>query len=525
MAAVHFKDDDVQIDITEREASLNISDHSLPTRGDREISNASFATAPPAPPEQHRRTTIEQDEEYQRRNSDSHHRHSTRSRSMLRYTHAFGGVSKRAALRQIIQIHKKEIIQRRTADTSDLSLLGSSGDVANRTFSIETEEDDNEPTERSTLMSSGDAKDLEVNPWQELKEMFTESKINILFVFIPLAYWSHAHGWSDGSVFILNFLAMVPLASMLGVFTEELAAHTNDVIGGLLNATFGNAVELVVAIQALLASDYRVVQASLIGSIFSNLLLVLGMCFFCGGIIHSEQEFIAQGAVASIALLAFNGLIMLLPNFLGEEGGTEDTNVELVVSRIGATLLVFMYAQLLWFQLKTHVHLFEGDDDVVALIPFSWALIGLVVITGLVTILSEWLVGSIDGFCEEFNLGRSFVGVIILPVVGNAVEHISAVSVAMKNKMDLALGIALGSSVQIGLFVLPLVVLIGACTGHEMSLKFPSFEVYLYLLAVIIVSLCLGNERSNWLEGSLLVCTYIIVGVGIYFEKEVPGAL
>jgi len=184
-----------------------------------------------------------------------------------------------------------------------------------------------------------------------------------------------------------------------------------------------------------------------------------------------------------------------------------------------------MYLQMLFFQLKTHVHLFEGDDDAKAVIPFSWALIGLVVITGMVTILSDWLVGSIDGFCEDFNLGRSFVGVIILPIVGNAVEHISAVSVAMKNKMDLALGIALGSSVQIGLFVMPAVVLLGWFTGKDMSMKFPSNEVYLYLLSVMIVSLCLSNQRSNWLEGSLLVFTYVIIAVGIYFEKDAGNSL
>jgi len=364
--------------------------------------------------------------------------------------------------------------------------------------------------------------DGEDTPWEALKEMFLENKINVLFVFLPLAYWSHAAKWNDGSIFILNFLAMVPLASMLGIFTEELAAHTNDVIGGLINATFGNAVELVVAIQALLKNDFRVVQASLIGSVFSNLLLVLGMCFFCGGIVYSEQEFIAQGAVASIAMLGFNGLTLLIPEVIGDESAAEGDGMEneLNISRLGAILMILMYAQLLFFQMKTHVHLFEGDGEEVALIPFSWALTGLILITVVVTILSDWLVGSIDGFCEEFNLGRSFVGVIILPVVGNAVEHISAVSVAMKNKMDLALGVALGSSVQIALFVLPLVVVIGWFTDRDMSMRFPSFEVYLYLLSVIIVSLCLTNQRSNWLEGSLLVFTYIMVAMGIWYEKE-----
>ncbi|KAL3780880.1 hypothetical protein ACHAW5_001347 [Stephanodiscus triporus] len=174
----------------------------------------------------------------------------------------------------------------------------------------------------------------------------------------------------------------------------------------------------------------------------------------------------------------------------------------------------------MYFQLSSHSHLFEGDDDTVALIPLSWALIGMVVVTAMVTILSDWLVGSIDGFCIQFNLSHSFVGLIIIPVVGNAVEHISAVSVAMKNKMDLALGIALGSSAQIAVFVLPVVVLIGWCTGRDMSLRFPSMQVYLYLLSIFIVSLVLSNSKSNWLEGSLLIFTYTLVAVGVYFEKD-----
>lgn len=449
----------------------------------------------------------------------------------------FGTLSKRCAFREIRQARKTEIKNRRGWDKYNPK-RPTTIRKKSKTWPLAEEEceagehthlvtnmgiEDDDRLFSSMTVESKPSCDDPVCHWDALKEMFLENKINVLFVFLPLAYWSHASKWNDGYVFILNFLAMVPLASMLGVFTEELAAHTNDVIGGLLNATFGNAVELVVAVQALLANDFRVVQASLIGSIFSNLLLVLGMCFFCGGVKYEEQSFISQGAVASIALLAFNGLTLLLPQFFGEEGDTaeEQHEVELTISRIGALALIIMYGQLLLFQLKTHVGLFEGEGDDEALIPFSWALTGLILITGVVTILSEWLVGSIDGFCVEFNLGRSFVGVIILPVVGNAVEHISAVSVAMKDKMDLALGVALGSSVQIGLFVLPMVVVVGWATGKDMSMKFPSVEVYLYLLSVIIVSLCLSNERSNWLEGSLLVFTYLMIGVGIYYEKDV----
>lgn len=474
-------------------------------------SSRSLHSAPPAPPNEHRRASLIV--------GAAGRQH--------RFNSTFGGVSKRTAYREIRQARKNKIKKRRGWDayTSvrhlDLSLAGHGSDVIDEETSLIKQTSEITADSPRSNPPFDDETNDEDKPLQALIEMFTENKINVLLAFLPLAYWSHAAGWSDGSIFVLNFMAMVPLASMLGVFTEELAAHTNDVIGGLVNATFGNAVELVVAIQALLANDLQVVQASLIGSVFSNLLLVLGMCFFCGGLKFKEQEFIAQGAVASIALLAFNGMMLLMPEFFGGEGESDGQNVELTVSRIGSVLMVLMYLQLLFFQLKTHMYLFEGENEAVALIPFSWALIGLILITGIVTILSEWLVGSIDGFCEEFNLGRLFVGTIILPVVGNAVEHISAVSVAMKNKMDLALGVALGSSVQIALFVMPLVVCIGWMTDRPMSLKFPSEQVYLYLLSVIIVSLCLTNQRSNWLEGSLLVFTYIMIAVGIYFEKAV----
>jgi Ca2+:H+ antiporter len=159
------------------------------------------------------------------------------------------------------------------------------------------------------------------------------------------------------------------------------------------------------------------------------------MCFFCGGMCYPEQNFVSQGAVAFIAMLGVSGLTLLLPEFFGD-----NDEEDLTISRIGAVLLVLLYLQLMYFQLSSHSYLFEGEDDTVALIPLSWALIGMVVVTAMVTILSDWLVGSIDGFCIQFNLSHSFVGLIIIPVVGNAVEHISAVSVAMKNKMDLALG-------------------------------------------------------------------------------------
>ncbi len=294
-----------------------------------------------------------------------------------------------------------------------------------------------------------------------LFEMIFGSKINVLLFAMPFAVASHKLGWSSMSIFTLNFIAMVPLASLLGAFTEEVAAHTNETIGGLINATFGNAVEVVVAIQALLADEVRVVQASMIGSIFSNLLLVLGCCFFFGGLIHKEQQFQSMTATANMSLLALSSIALVLPTPFAAYYDVDNEEV-LTISRIVAVFLIIMYLQLLVFQLKTHADMFEEEEEETEL-PFLVAIGGLVVVTGIITIFrcvylysyqiqlpecqpnpnhkllanhsSDYLVESIDGFCTESGISRTFVGLIILPIVGNAVEHATAVSVAMKDKV------------------------------------------------------------------------------------------
>mmetsp|Transcript_29349 Transcript_29349/g.86962 ORF Transcript_29349/g.86962 Transcript_29349/m.86962 type:complete len:568 (-) Transcript_29349:453-2156(-) len=344
--------------------------------------------------------------------------------------------------------------------------------------------------------------------------------ISLLLVFLPFAWASQYYGWGPVAVFWLNFLAMVPLASILGDFTEEVAAHTNQVIGGLINASFGNAVEVVVAIQALMANEIRVVQASMIGSIFSNLLLVLGGCFFFGGMKHKEQTYNSTAATANMSLLALSSLALVLPTPFAEYYEVEDEHV-LIISRIAACFLIFMYLQLLVFQLRTHVHLFNDDDDEEAEVPFWTSVGGLVVVTLIIAKLSDYLVGSIDGFCEESGVSRTFVGLIILPIVGNAVEHITAINVAMKDKMDLAMGVAVGSCTQISLFVIPVTVIVGWVCGKDMTLNFPQFEITLFVLSIVIVSICISNPKSNWLEGSLLMTTYLMIAVGFWFEKVV----
>ena len=341
----------------------------------------------------------------------------------------------------------------------------------------------------------------------------------------PFALLAYYLQWSPVWVFWLNFITMIPLAAILGDFTEEVALHTNETIGGLINASFGNAVEVVVAIQALLADEIRVVQGSLLGSIFSNLLLVLGGCFFMGGLYYKEQTYNATAASANMGLLALSSIALVLPTPFAEYYDLHDEHV-LAVSRFAAIFLMFMYIQLLVFQLKTHIDLFEGSEDggphdetELATISFGVAICGLLFTTLLVAIFSEYLVSSIDGFTEASGFSRTFVGIIILPIVGNAVEHVTAVTVAMKNKMDLAMGVAIGSSTQISLLVVPLTVLVGWATGKDMTLNFPQFEIVLYVLSVLTVSIVLSNPKCNWLEGSLLMTTYLMIAVGFWFEN------
>ena len=356
-------------------------------------------------------------------------------------------------------------------------------------------------------------------PFSEvLYQLIVGSYINLLLLALPLAYASHHLEWSSKSIFIWNFTAMIPLAALLGAFTEELAAHTNQTVGGLINATFGNAVEVVVAIQALLAGEIRVVQASMIGSIFSNLLLVLGCCFFFGGLIHKEQKYQSMIATANMGLLALSSIALVLPTPFAEYYDVDDEDV-LAISRISAMFLIFMYIQLLVFQLKTHADLIEDDGETETEMSFYAAMGGLVGVTAIITVLSEYLVKSIDGFCAESGMSRTFVGLIILPIVGNAVEHATAVSVAMKDKMDLAMAVAIGSSVQISLFVAPLTVIVGWGANIPMSFNFPHFEVMLFILSIVVVSILVSNSKSNWLEGSMLITTYVMVAVGFWFEK------
>lgn len=354
-----------------------------------------------------------------------------------------------------------------------------------------------------------------------IRHLIFGQRLNVLLVAGPLAVWAYAAAWSDVWIFSLNFLVLIPLANMLGEATEALAFHTGETIGGLVNATFGNAVEVVVAVFALRQGQIAVVQSSLIGSVLSNLLLVLGCSFIAGGLSSKENKFNAVGASANSSLLMLSSFAMLLPSYLFyfSDHESEETKIQntLALSHIAAIFLLFMYMQNLFFQLHTHIELFQEERDEDEEMELSKRASGLLLLSATLCVagFSEMLVSSIDGFAHQLHISKSFIGIILLPIVGNAVEHVTAVKVALNDKMELAMGVAVGSATQVSLFVVPVVVIAGWAMGQPMTLAFPQFEIMIYLMSIVIVYAIIADGKSNWLEGSMLVTAYALVAIAL----------
>ncbi|RDW88814.1 hypothetical protein BP6252_00846 [Coleophoma cylindrospora] len=367
--------------------------------------------------------------------------------------------------------------------------------------------------------------------------------VNVLLVFVPLGIIAGAGGWDPTVVFILNFFAIVPLAAVLSFATEEISMKLGETLGGLLNATFGNAVELIVSIVALRNGEIRIVQSSMLGSILSNILLVLGCCFLAGGI-HNTRTGTASGieqvfnptvasTMSSMMILASAALIIpatLYAALAGTSGNT-DSNI-LTLSRGTAIILLILYVMYLVFQLRTHASLFDAetqplDDDAEAeepqMSPIAAAIV-LVVVTVLVAVCAEYLVDSIDSLVETAHISKTFIGLILLPIVGNAAEHVTAVVVAVKDKMDLAMGVAIGSSMQIALLVTPFLVILGWIIDQPMTLRFETFETVVFFLSVLVVTYVIGDGKSNYLEGAMLLGLYLIIGLAfIVYPDNATG--
>ena len=352
-------------------------------------------------------------------------------------------------------------------------------------------------------------------------------------------------------LFIVACLAVVPLAGWMGKATEHLAEKVGEGIGGLLNATFGNAAELIIALIALQKGLYGVVKASITGSIIGNLLLVLGLSFMVGGAKYSEQRFNRTAARSAATTLILAAIALLLPTLFHQTAGAKWTpQLEQRLSLGIAIVLILTYGATLAFSLITHKQLFSGgshaerspDDELEATALEAqnstarelseaeghgegWSIgksIGvLVVSTVFVALMSEFLVGSVESARETLGLTEVFVGVIVVAIIGNAAEHSTAVLMALRNKPDLSVSIALGSSTQIALFVAPVLVFASYAFGKPLDLEFSIPEVAAVLVSVGIVSQIAGDGESNWLEGAQLLAVYVVLGILFFFLPEV----
>ena len=345
--------------------------------------------------------------------------------------------------------------------------------------------------------------------------------LNLLLVFIPVALALELLHADPLLLFISSALAIVPLAGLMGKATEHLASHAGAGLGGLLNASLGNAAELIIALVALREGLHDVVKASITGSIIGNILLVLGLSMVAGGLRYERQRFnpTAAGMGASLLLLSAIGLVV--PALFHLTASEQGIGVERRLSLEIAVVLFAIYLLSLVFSLKTHHHLFAGE----ATNPGqnrhrSWELrraIGvLVLVTVGIAVMSEFLVGAIQPTAARLGLTQVFVGVILVALIGNAAEHSTAVLVAMKNNMDLAFGIAVGSSLQIALFVAPVLVFASYLLGAPLDLIFTPFEVAAVTVSVLVVGFVAMDGESHWMEGIMLVGVYLILAIAFY---------
>lgn len=366
------------------------------------------------------------------------------------------------------------------------------------------------------------------NAWTLARMVLLSNYINVLLVFVPLGIVSHFVHWSATTTFVLNFLAIVPLASLLSFATEELAVSVGQTVGGLLNATFGNAVELIVSILALLKGELRIVQASMLGSILSNILLVLGCCFVAGGVRVQLPRFNTTVAQTMCGLMGVATTSMLIPAafHLALPASRVTEKLVLELSRGTSVILLVIYALYLLFQLKTHASIYndgQGDSEESAVLSPTAASIVLVIVTLAVSFCAEYLVDSIDEMVIKTGLSKTFVGLILLPIVGNAAEHVTAVVVSYKNKMDLAVGVAIGSSMQIALFVTPFLVILGWIIHEPLTLYFQTFETVIMFCSVLVVNYLIMDGETNYLEGAMLVGVYITVALAFYLYPDTEG--
>jgi Ca2+:H+ antiporter len=347
-----------------------------------------------------------------------------------------------------------------------------------------------------------------------------------LLLAIPLVLIAELMHWSPMWVFGLSAIAIIPLASYIGESTESLAHYTGPRLGGLLNATLGNAAELIITIVAIREGLLELVKASITGSILGNLLLVLGMSMLLGGLKHKTQSFDRRQASNNAILLVLTVLILLIPSLFSHEIGhldPPDPRVEALSLGVAA-VMILMYGLGLFYSFKSTGGPLVPDNPDEVLIHKAWPLRTALVVLALSTVgvayMSEVLVGAVEPVVEALGISEFFIGIIFIPIIGNVAEHLVAVQVAVKNKMTLSVEIAVASSLQIALFVAPVLVFVSLLMGHPLILVFDQFELLALIAGVMIAALVSADGESNWLEGAELLAIYVILGLAFFL---LPG--
>ncbi len=342
--------------------------------------------------------------------------------------------------------------------------------------------------------------------------------LKFMLIFIPISIVGKFMNFSPSVMFILAALSIIPLAGLMGEGTEEISFYSGPKIGGFLNATFGNATELIISFFALKEGLFEVVKSSIAGAIIGNILLVLGASIFAGGLKHKVQNFNINVVETTSSMLLFAVIGLCIPAVF-----THTLDQSLLNTRYeGLTLVVaivmfILYLCSLFFSFFTHKDLYsvtyEEEDE--AKWSLKKAITVLVIATVLIAIESEFLVGGVEDITSKLGLSEFFVGIILIPIIGNAAEHSTAITMALKNKMDVALEIALGSSLQVILFVAPILIFL-SLLFTPMSIIFNQFELVALIVSVLIANKVAGDGQSNWLEGAQLMAVYFIIAAGFF---------
>jgi Ca2+:H+ antiporter len=358
-----------------------------------------------------------------------------------------------------------------------------------------------------------------------------------LTLFVPVAAWLEWTGAGPVPIFTASCLAILPLAGLMGEATEQLAHRSGPGLGGLLNATFGNAAELIIGVIALRAGETEIVKASITGSILGNLLMVLGLAMLVGGWTRKELRFNRLAAETGGGMMLLATVALVLPAIYASVTAHRSPEHIEALSLDISYVLIATYAASLLFQFRTHRRLVapapataesssEMEQLAAAAEPHAlpeqpWtlrrSLVTLTAAAATIGFVSEFLVGAVDEAGAALGLGKVFMGVIVIAIVGNAAEHSTAILVARKGQMDLALGIAMGSAMQIALFAAPVLVIAGHLMGQPMGLEFTVLEVSAVMLSVMAVSYLVLDGRTNWFEGVQLLAIYTILGMTFYF--------